>query len=560
MTTFPTGDHDFLRLARTFDDVFAAELMRWAQRSNSRVRLAVPPRVQRGGTGAVVAVIELTALSAPGSQTRRIVKVYPEGDPAARTGDGPDMFAAVPTEFAERHLVRESSRHRTESGRWFAFQEIHFDLSEALPLALVDPEHRPAVATYAAELVLLDLNQERRVGTAPTHHYLRTELRGALDPGHEVRARAERAGLLDREARWITFAGDDQSRILPNPVAMAMDGLIVAGHELNYLIGFCHGDYHQGNILARVTAHGKPRLDDTRMIDLNTFEAGAPISRDIATLALSLVKDVVRGPLVPGADASLIALLLNPEDTAVRPQVAPYVVEAVRGVYGAFRALPPSLQELWRPQYLLSVVAQALIHTSYEDAGPDGQWWYARLAAHAADEFLRAGSIAAPIDFDRVRRIARPGTTVFSQSRRDPAGKPPARDEGAAANIRIHATDLTGRLTLAVNRLAGARSADDLRTRSRSPRLLAAQLDELLRSVTLPRFEPDVSLEPRMATRSRYEVARSCLDRLNRLVRQTEAGTRLGVGHAELLTEAARAIHTNVVALLDSLGDAGADG
>ncbi|GAB3159725.1 hypothetical protein GCM10027290_65020 [Micromonospora sonneratiae] len=218
-------------------------------------------------------------------------------------------------------------------------------------------------------------------------------------------------GLLDPQARWITIDGGDSAQPLPNPVAMVGDASLLEGIGLTYLVGLSHGDLHADNILARVSEDGTLRVHDARLIDLATFEAQASLSRNIATLVLSLVSEVVRTPLRPGEDTKLIDLVLNPENKTVKPQVAPYVVEAVRDVYSAFRRVLPAYQDSWRPQYLLSVVAQALIHTSYNDAGADGQWWYLRLAARAAHRFLADRSGHQRPGPAGTRRIARPGPT-----------------------------------------------------------------------------------------------------------------------------------------------------
>jgi hypothetical protein len=122
------------------------------------------------------------------------------------------------------------------------------------------------------------------------------------------------------------------------------------------------------------------------------------------------------------------------------------------------------------------------------------------------------------------------------------------------------AIDLAGRLAVAVDKLARAESADDLRTRSRSPSRLAAQLDVLLTKIKPPDLQPASRLQRSMEAKSQYMFAQSSLDSLRRLLTTTESGARLGVVHADLLTEAAQAIHKNIDALVDLFGNGRADG
>jgi hypothetical protein len=370
-------------------------MRKWARETLSKqIRLGDPPWVRHGHTGAILAMVEFVPDREPRGYSlpddRLIVKIYPQGDLATETGHH-TLAREVDSDFAEQHLVRQKySRLPLKDGRFYSFQEIAFDLSEAYPLTWVMPERQPMVAAHVAQLVLAQWNkaeQKCRTRKRPARSYLLDELRGALESDHDTYAWAKRVGLLDPATPWITISGDDPARPLPNPVALASKTSMLGMTELTFLVGFSHGDLHADNILARVPADGEPLLQDTRLIDLATFEPEASLSRDLATLILSLVREEVQRPMRPREDAKLIEFVLNPVSRTVTPQVAPYVVDAVRDVYSVQRTIQPNFQDLWHPQYLLSVVAQALIHTSYDDVGPDGHWWYFRLAAHAAERF-----------------------------------------------------------------------------------------------------------------------------------------------------------------------------
>ncbi|MEU4473652.1 hypothetical protein [Micromonospora sp. NPDC023888] len=595
MTSTPSaGGDDPDRLADVLGDDVAAELREWADTSlRKRARLSEPPWVRRGHTGAVLVVVEFVPDSTDVDfrlpEQRLITKVYPHGDLAGETGRHHQAFEIDP-EFAERHLVRqEYSRYRMANGRHLAFQEIAFDLSEAYPLSAIAPEHQPTVAAHIADLVLVTWNRTATsccTHTSPARQYLLDELRGALDGTHETRAWADRVGLLDPSARWIAIDGDDSPLPLPNPVAMAVDPSLLGGIDLTYLVGLSHGDLHTDNILARVSQHGALHVDDTRLIDLATFEPRASLSRDIATLVLSLLSEVVRTPLRPGEDTKLIDLVLTPENETITPQVAPAVVAAVRGVYSAFRHIVPAYQHSWRPQYLLSVVAQALIHTSYTNAGPDGRWWYLRLAAHAANRFLADRAGHQRPDPTATGRIARPGPALVElapavdgipRARSRDTGEVPVIGSPAAAREDFRAarpdaghpseqvlgervTDLTDRLIEAVERAVAAASADEMARLSHRPLRIVTRLSELLGSVAVPVLEPRDSLGWRMELRNQYHLTRSGLDRLNRLLPRTRADARMRAVHADQLIEAAHAIRGQVVVLLDLLDQSPAGG
>lgn len=374
----------------------AVEMHEWARQTlGKQVRLADPPWVRRGNTGAVLALVEFVPDAGPSgycpSDDRLIVKIYPRGDLAAETGRH-TLATEVDHDFAERHLVPQKySRLPMRNGQFFSFQEIVFDLSEAYPLTQVGYEHQPGVVARVAELVLVKWNkvdQKCRTDKQPARQYLLNELRGALGHGHDPYAWAKGTGFLDLTAPRITDADDDSAQTLTNPLALVGEMSLLGKIELTFLVGFSHGDLHADNILARVPVDGVPLLHETRLIDLATFEARASLSRDLATLILSFVREEVRTQMRPGVDRQLIKFVLNPESRIVTPQIAPYIVEAVRAAYGTHRKIQPKFQDLWHPQYLLSVVAQALIHSSYDNVGPNGRRWYFRLAAYAAECFI----------------------------------------------------------------------------------------------------------------------------------------------------------------------------
>jgi hypothetical protein len=613
----------------------------WARETLRRqVRLSDPPWVRRGHTGAVLAVVEFVPDGGPGGRfppdDRLIVKIYPPGDLAAETGSH-NLATEIDPDFARRHLVSQRySRLPLGHRKFFSCQEIAFDLSEAYPLTDVACEHQPAVAACAAELVLVQWNkaeQTSQIRKQPARNYLLGELRGALESGHGTHAWARHARILNPAPRWIRIAADNSGRVLPNPAALADETSLLGARELTFLVGLSHGDLHADNILARVPRVGAPLLRDTRLVDLAAFEQEAPLSRDLATLILSLVREVVRTPMRPGEDAKLIDFVLDPESRAVTPQIAPYIVEAVRSVYGVHRKVQAKFQDLWHPQYLLSVLAQALIHTSYDNIRPDGRWWYFRLAAHAADRFTAgrpgipspAAGEAAYIERPdsvpgedvppaEVPRAAGTPAVSYPVSVRDefcaalgpdlttvaelldiPGPLPDARSlwdraesqsllqRLAPAASHLGRSDLAEMLTgthdppetarpverslaekimgvadllvAAVGRAAAATSAGELEVLSMAPARLTAELTGLLDTVAVPDAEPRDDAEWRMEARSRYDLTRSGLNRLARLLPDSRASARTGMRRTELLIATVNTARADLAALLDLLAD-----
>jgi hypothetical protein len=63
-----------------------------------------------------------------------------------------------------------------------------------------------------------------------------------------------------------------------------------------------------------------------------------------------------------------------------------HIVHAVR--HAATIGLNTDLQHIFHVQYLLSLVAQTIIYTSYSNVGLLGQHWYFALGVEAAKAFM----------------------------------------------------------------------------------------------------------------------------------------------------------------------------
>lgn len=337
-------------------------------------------------TGAVLAHIVLERPNARGGSVahKMMVKVCPGEqqyhDEAGRTARA---WLRAPG-FAKDHLVGQPlGGYPVGDGSFLMFQELAGSPGDTRTLGELAFPDRAVACGVAIRLVLTEWNTvtepERR--SATVGEYLRMELRDALAEGKSARSWAEGVGAFDVDAQWITVANSGVSG--PNPVLMAQEGSAFDHLGLEYLSGFSHGDLHTDNVMA---SSRDPGPSGIRFIDLSGYEENAPLSRDVVTLLLSTVEPVVRQGLDPVARAQLLDFVVCPQETAPT-HLPPAVVDPVRSVYDVIDNIPMAWREEWRLQCLLSLQAQALIHTSYDDLGPHGRWWFFQLAVRAAARF-----------------------------------------------------------------------------------------------------------------------------------------------------------------------------
>jgi hypothetical protein len=286
------------------------------------------------------------------------------------------------------------------------FMEPKGDLANFRTLGEIAEDHLPAAAQAVANLLLTEWNGEGlwQVRSTSAAAYIGIELRHAVSPGRSAYRWAENAGLT-RNVDWISVSSDETRALLPNPVRMALVGSLIQGVTLDYLAGRTHGDLHLDNV---VVGYENGRLscpDRTYLIDLSAFELWAPLSRDIATLILSAIAPLARlGSPNPAAAAAALSRLVvgsKPVSSQLIPSTLARTVNSIK--VATTRQIPSRLYRTWRRQYLLSLLAQSLIYTSYENVRSDGHWLYFLIAAHAARAALpRAISPAVSDSIERV--------------------------------------------------------------------------------------------------------------------------------------------------------------
>ncbi|MBT3150817.1 tetratricopeptide repeat protein [Streptomyces sp. CHD11] len=392
-TEDPAGDD----LAGLFDTGVAAAL-----RTAFDGRLRQPStRWQRQGySGAVLARVLHTRQD--DGDDYLIVKVLPASEEAAET-DRHDRARASAPDFADRHMVLQPFPPLDlADGRRVMFQSVEEDLSNTDTLEKIRTADLPAACAALVRLLLVDWNgaDRRQVlrRPAPTvAEYLRDEVHNALSPGRTAYRWADSRRLLSPGEDWVAMPDEPEPRLLPNPATALRPESVLGSAMVDCLTGHAHGDLHQGNVLVPLRgrlarADGSPAI---RLIDLSHYAPDAPLSRDVVALVLSLCGDhlssVEHGTRRGEAAENLIDLVLDPwreEPSGLLPQSLDASVRAIHRT--CHDTLPPSHRESWHRQYLLSVLACAMVHLSYVRHGEWGRWWFFRLAARAAHAALTA--------------------------------------------------------------------------------------------------------------------------------------------------------------------------
>ncbi|MDA0643804.1 hypothetical protein, partial [Nonomuraea ferruginea] len=211
--------------------------------------------------------------------------------------------------------------------------------------------------------------------------YLRGELRQKFEPSGKLYTWAQENGLLSPDRRWIMFADESNARLLPNPLAMAA-GTIVARYNVQHLRGLTHGDLHTGNVLLQRMQQGELLPQRFRFVDLTTFDISAPLTRDPAMLLLSIVAG--RIPLDARAQEELFDQIVRGEG---HHELFAPLMRSIRDIDG--KLISDDFREDWINQLPLSLLATALLYCTFSNLDERTRWWFFRLAARCAAEYLQ---------------------------------------------------------------------------------------------------------------------------------------------------------------------------
>lgn len=356
----------------------AEGLREWQRVQGYEPRVPVEPwRATNGYTEAVLSAL----LVRRGSSSWKVVlKVCPPRtpEPAAHLRAWEDAPA-----FARDHLVElPLGSWLTPKKRILLFQAIagDDDTFATRPLSeLPEPGCREVSAFVAGQL--LTAWNEGRAGSArqSVASFLLAEIGPEVEAWGSVRSWARGTDLLDERAPWIVLDGEEHP--LPNPVLAVAGGGPLAPLEIDVLVGRAHRDLHLENALVPGVGRGQPDAAAFRLVDLATYSSSASLTVDPVMLALSLVAR--RLPDHTGDErAGLLAVL------AAVPGRGPATDDVGASVHRLIIERLGSRRRDWALQWLLSVVARALLFTTFEALPPEERWWFFRLAGRAAATFL----------------------------------------------------------------------------------------------------------------------------------------------------------------------------
>ncbi|MFF5076097.1 hypothetical protein ACFY36_03530 [Actinoplanes sp. NPDC000266] len=367
-----TGDLD-----RYLDDPQVTRAVRtWARDQNLLAEVPAAPWRRRGGSGALLARLRI-ARSTPGQKpTDVLLKACSAGSPAREPANHQLAWRDSP-DFADRHLFRQLYPPAVmDDGRVLMFLNSSESLTSAVTLGQLPSAALSNGCRATIRMVLDEWNSAatRQPRSSTVRQFLTGELRGVLN--------------RDRSAyTWARGAG-----FIPD----VHDGLDSMAHrfqldeelstKVEFLAGRSHGDLHVDNVIVPVSPGGAFDFDDIRLIDLSAFDPMAPLSRDIAALLLSLIFPAVRGGALPSQDPSLAdALTSEAPLSADHGTALERLLISVRSE--AIGQIENRLHGIFHRQYLLSLIAQSITYTSYDNAGESGRRSYLWLGATAAEAY-----------------------------------------------------------------------------------------------------------------------------------------------------------------------------
>ncbi|MEV6845119.1 FxSxx-COOH system tetratricopeptide repeat protein [Actinoplanes sp. NPDC051411] len=378
-----------------------AALLDWASQQRRTVRLTNPPWMAHGYTGAMLAAVVVTT---PGQSDRQvIVKACPAGQYADETGAHQEAQAHSSRDFFQRHLVGQAyDPYPIPGGGRLMFQDIAGASLDLAPLSGVPDERLPAACRSVIDSIVRSWNPTlvRSVQTT-VGDYLTREFTRTLSAGVSPESLATSLGLLGPGFRYLRDETPRGPVDTPNPLFMMSDEKLGAGMRIDAVVGLAHGDLHTENVLIP-KAYGEYGIDEFRLVDLSSFEPGAPVTRDPVTLMMSVVAPTI-SELRSDEQEALLSFVLEPWKPPAR--LSALFAQTLETIHRTGNEAIKSMNlGDWRSQYLLSVIATALQFTAFTSIGDEGRWWFFRLAGRAGGEFLRHLGVYDPQDAVTIRR------------------------------------------------------------------------------------------------------------------------------------------------------------
>ena len=325
-----------------------------------------------------------------GSEVRQLVAKFCRKDAEAKVNRVGQADESSPAAFRP-HLATSVGPSVPLSTWRLIFQDVAWgDVSTVRPLIqllLEDDPDFPAYCRRICRSLISDWNDEPDQPTIRTTAagFLRRVLGERIHKDGPIRRWAAEAGVPGTGSPTaVTRPGWD--RPLLNPFALVNQFSVARTPVPSMLLGRAHGDLNGRNILVPTRPVVQP--DRYVLIDLDRFDAAAPLTRDPMHLLVALAMDIFASDKLGGSDRRrLVEAIIDPYRTASEGleqfrQISVAVHEgtgewADGAGYGAD----------WRQQCALSLVAAALMNLGRRWIPPEDKEWCFELAANAADRF-----------------------------------------------------------------------------------------------------------------------------------------------------------------------------
>lgn len=446
-------------LAKLLGEEPAAALREELARRNQTIEADHTGWKAEGYSGAVLAAVVVeNELADNPSPIRCIAKLCP---PAAGRPESSQLAAALrhtyERAFVDKHLVGIAFEPvQCPGGEIIMGQRIAGGSFAKLTTLSKVPEAQLGKVCRTVRIGLLEHwtgpKFRRQPSTVP--QLLERELRDGLT-----------GCLVPPEVDWIIT---DEDGAMPNPIALIRDAGLAAAKPKPRLIGHSHGDLHCENIIVRLTTSGVARADEFQLVDLSAFDPSAPLSRDPATLLVSIVAHRVHELDHTESDA-LLGYLVDREQ---RPAQAPTDLSAVIDALCDPGEAPfaAGWREMWDEQLQVSLLASALLHTTYDSVQSTGRWWCLRLAGRLARALtperrpdseplrLTADIFSSSEENRRTSRIIPPKPTIINQDKEKAALRAALLGTGPGI-IVVHGATGVGKSALVRNVTAELRAA-----------------------------------------------------------------------------------------------------
>ncbi|WP_153813381.1 hypothetical protein [Streptomyces sp. SUK 48] len=349
-----------------------------------------------------------------------------------------DALQEAPEEFRRQHLAKIA--FPTVNCPQDAFVVGQF-LAEGTPLGKVDPDQlADACKTIWRKMLRGWTGDDYDSEPTTVAGLLTCELGDGFKTGGWLHSWARKRGLLTPDL--LELPGESEP--LPNPWRLFAKDMPATRRRIHCLVGRTHGDLHGDNVLV-------PAYDEIvdagqfRLIDLATYDGRAPLSRDLATLLISLCwREIGESPA--GTQSTFLTYLERDKrdkrlDSGMPSRVRK-IIDALREPAFQFVVDRHGDPEQWHTQLKVSLLAQAMLHSAYESGTPDGRRWCARLAGRLTRVLLGplATQAGRPELFDAGADLETSGTVATRQAGR------PARGTSAFVDRKNPRSDLRAAL------------------------------------------------------------------------------------------------------------------